>query len=197
MPPRGRISVTTSGKGPERGHPRQSLAGIAVVAHTTEDDQHPEVRHAAEVHAREHGCMLILFAADVASSWSEPMPNQWASEGEGDRFGDRLSPEDLEFLGRSAIAGQVREVVARGGRASAWLPKDKGVEALAEYASVQRAHIVFVPESLDSMDELRPLLASSGDAADTTRPAIEIHVVSAPDSAVHPPATGDPGSSPS
>ena len=188
--------MTTTGKGPERGHPHQSLAGIAVVAHTTEDDQHPEVRHAAEVHAREHGCMLILFAADVASSWSEPMPNQWASEGEGDRFGDRLSPEDLEFLGRSAIAGQVREGRRAGVRASGWLPKDKGIEALAEYAFAQTAHVVFVPESLDSMDELRPLLASSGDAADTTRPAIEIHVVSAPDSAVHPPATGDPSSTP-
>src|SRR5664280_1231421 len=194
--PGGRISVATPGKGPEPGHPRQSLAGIAVVAHTTEDDQHPEVRHAAEVHAREHGCMLILFAADVASSWSEPMPNQWASEGEGDRFGDRLSPEDLELLGRSAIAGQVREVVARGGRASAWLPKDKGIEALAEYASAQRAHIVFVPESLDSMDQLRPLLASAGSAGDTARPAIEIHVVGPPDSAMPPPATGDPGSGP-
>src|ERR1035437_3869516 len=75
--PGGRISVTTPGKGPERRHPHRSLAGIAVVAHVTEDDQHPEVRYAAEVHAREHGCMLILFAADVASSWSEPMPNQW------------------------------------------------------------------------------------------------------------------------
>src|SRR5664280_1892040 len=83
---------------------------------------------------------------------------------------DRPSP------GRSARS-------SRGGRASAWLPKDKGIAALAEYGLVQRAHIVFVPESLDSMDELRPLLASSGDA-DTTRPAIEIHVVSAPDSAV-------------
>jgi len=72
--PGGRISVTTTGKGPERGHARQSLAGPAVVAHITEDDQHPEVRHAAEVHAREHGCMLLLFAADVASAWSEPMP---------------------------------------------------------------------------------------------------------------------------
>ena len=92
--------MTTTGKGPERSHPHQGLAGIAVVAHVTEDDQHPEVRQAAEVHAREHGCMLILFAADVASSWSEPMPNQWASEGEGDRFGDRLSHEDLEFLGQ-------------------------------------------------------------------------------------------------
>jgi len=196
MPPRDRISVTTSGKGPERGHPRQSLAGIAVVAHTTEDDQHPEVRHAAEVHARKHGCMLILFAADVASSWSEPMPNQWASEGEGDRFGDRLSPEDLEFLGRSAIARQVRESRRAGVRASAWLPKDKGIEALAEYATVQRAHIVFVPESLDSIDELRPLLASAGSAADTTRPAIETHAVGPPDSAMPPPATGDPGSGP-
>ena len=168
MAPGGRAPVTTTGKGPERSHPHQGLAGIAVVAHVTEDDQHPEVRQAAEVHAREHGCMLILFAADVASSWSEPMPNQWASEGEGDRFGDRLSPEDLEFLGRSAIAGQVREVVARGGRASAWLPKDKGIAALAAYASVQRAHVVFVPESLDSIHELRPLLATS--ATPPTRP---------------------------
>ena len=195
--PGGRISVTTTGKEPERGHARQSLAGPAVVAHITEDDQHAEVRHAAEVHAQAHGCMLILFAADVASAWSEPMPNQWASEGEGDRFGDRLSPEDLEFLGRSAIAGQVRESRRAGVRASAWLPKDKGIEALAEYASVQGAHIVFVPESLDSIDELRPLLASAGSAGDTARPAIEIHVVGPPDSAMPPPATGEPGSEPS
>ena len=75
--------MTTPGKGPEPGHPHQSLADIAVVALVTEDDQHPEVRHAAEVHAQAHGCMLILFAADAASWWSEPMPNQWASEGEG------------------------------------------------------------------------------------------------------------------
>jgi hypothetical protein len=140
--------------------------------------------------------MLILFAADVASSWSEPMPNQWASEGEGDRFGDRLNPEDLEFLGRSAIAAQVRESRRAGVRASAWLPKDKGIEALAEYATVQRAHIVFVPESLDSIDELRPLLASAGSGGDTTRPAIETHAVGPPDSAMPPPATGDPGSGP-
>lgn len=140
--------------------------------------------------------MLILFAADVASSWSEPMPNQWASEGEGDRFGDRLNPEDLEFLGRSAIAAQVRESRRAGVRASAWLPKDKGIEALAAYASVQGAHIVFVPESLDSIDELRPLLASAGSGGDPGRPAIETHAVGPPDSAMPPPATGDPGSGP-
>jgi hypothetical protein len=195
--PGGRISVTTTGKGPQRGRPRRSLAGPAVVAHTTEDDQHAEVRHAAEVHAQAHGCMLILFAADVASWWSEPMPNQWASEGEGDRFGDRLSPEDLEFLGRSAIAGQVREGRRAGVRASAWLPKDKGIEALAEYAFAQTAHVVFVPESLDSIDELRRRLASAEGASETARPAIELHVVRVPESATPPSASGEPGSEPS
>jgi hypothetical protein len=141
--------------------------------------------------------MLILFAADVASLWSEPMPNQWASEGEADRFGDRLSPEDLEFLGRSAIAGQVREGRRAGLRASAWLPKDKGIEALAEYASAQGAHIVFVPESLDSIDELRPLLAAAGGARNTARPSIELQVVPLPESAKPSSISGDPGPEPS
>src|SRR5665811_1683724 len=138
------------------GHPHRSLAGPSVVTLITGDDQYPEVRRAAEAHAHEHGCMLILFATDVASWWSEPMPNQWASEGEGDRFGDRLGPEDLEILGQSAIAGQVREGPGAGIRVSAWLPKDHGAEALAAYAIAQDAHLVFVSESLDSIDALRP-----------------------------------------
>lgn len=187
--------MKTAEKGPNKGR-RPSLDGPAVVAYTTEDDQHAEVRHAAEVHAKAHRCMLILYAANVASLWSEPMPNQWASEGEAERFGDRLSPEDLEFLGRSAVAGQVREGRRAGVRASAWLPKDKGIEALSEYASAQGAHMVFVPESLDSIDELRPLLASAGGARETAQPAVELQVVRLPDSAKPTSASGDPGSEP-
>jgi len=154
-----------------------------VVAYTTEDDQHAEVRHAAEIHAKGHGCMLILYAADVASLFSEPLPNQWDSEGEAHRFGDRLNPEDLEFLGRAAIAGQVREGRRGGVMASAWLPKDKGIEALAQYASAQGAHIMFVSESLDSIDELRQLLAAAGGANETAQAAVELQVVPLPDSA--------------
>ena len=192
--PRG-VSAPTE-KGPDRDHRRASLDGPAVVAYTTEDDQHAEVRHAAEVHARAHGCMVILYAADVASVWSEPMPNQWASEGEADRFGDRLSPDDLEFLGRPAIARQVREGRRAGVRASAWLPKDKGIEALVEYASAQGAHIVFVPESLASIDELRPLLAAPGGEGEQARPSVELQVVRQPDLAKPSAASGDPGSEP-
>jgi hypothetical protein len=185
----GPISVTITGTGPQPSHRRRSLDGPAVVAYTTEDGQHAEVRREAEVHARAHGCMLILFAADVASLWSEPMPNQWGSDREAERFGDRLGPEDLEALGRQAIAGQVREGRRAGVKASAWLPKDTGIKALSEYAFGQGAHVVFVPTSLDSIDELRPLLASAGGAGETARQAIELHVVPLPDLSESPSAS--------
>jgi hypothetical protein len=162
---------------------RPDLGGAAVIAYSTEDDLHAEVRHAAEVHARTHRCMLILFAADVASLWSEPMPNQWASEGEAEQFGDRLSSNDLELVGRSAIAQQVRKTRRAGVRASAWLPKDKGIKALAEYAFAQGAHIVFAPESLDFIGELRLLLTAAEGAGETGRPRVELQVVRQPDSA--------------
>jgi hypothetical protein len=179
--------------GHDGGYQRSSLAGPAVITLITGDNQHPEVRRAAEAHAREHGCVLILFASDVASWWSEPMPNQWASDGEGDRFGDRLGPEDLEVLGQSAIADQIREGRRAGVRASAWLPKDHGVEALAAYAVAQGAHLVLVSESLDSIDELRPLLAATEGVDGVPRPAIELHVVALADAGMPPSDTSDPG----
>ena len=158
-------------------HRRTELGGPAVIAYTTEDDQHPEVGQAAQAHARDHGCVAILYAADVASSWSEPMPNQWASDGEADRFGDRLSPEDLDVLGRAAISGQVRKGLVAGARGAGWLPKDKGVEALAEYAVIEGAHIVFVPESLDAIDVILALLANAGQGHGAATSDVEVRVV--------------------
>ena len=81
--------------------------------------------------------------------------------------------------------------------ASAWLPKDKGIEALAEYASAQGAHIVFVPESLASIDELRPLLAAADGTREAARRVVELQVVRPPDSATPSSASDDPGSKPS
>jgi hypothetical protein len=162
--------MKTEELGPKRRRRRRTLDGPAVVAQTTEDDQHGEVRHAAGAHAMSHGCVLILYASVAPSLFADPMPNEWDSDGEVERFGDRLNPEDLAFLGRSGIAGQVREAHRSGATASAWLPKDKEVEALAEYARQQEAHAVFVPESLESINELRSLLASG----EQGRAAIEL-----------------------
>ncbi len=104
---------------------------------------------------------------------------------------DRGRSKDCPWSGRPLPRARVERAPP-----AAWLPKEKGIAALAEYAALQRAHVVFLPESLDSMDELRPLLPSSGDAADVTRPAIEIHVVSTPTEDVRPPATGNAGPDP-
>jgi hypothetical protein len=83
-----------------------------------------------------------------------------------------------------------------GARTSGWLPKDKGVEALVEYALAQDAHIVFVSESLASIDELRRLLAASGGVGEQTGLAVEVQVVRQPGSAKPSAASGDPGSEP-
>jgi hypothetical protein len=112
------------------------------------------------------------------------MPNQWASEGEGDRFGDRLSPADLDGLGRSAIAGQVRKGRRAGARASAWLPKDKGVDALVDYASSQEVHLLFVSSTLDAIDQLHSKLASGEAAPSGRRMTFELVVVPPPDDAM-------------
>ena len=147
---------------------RENIAGPSVVAYTTEDDQYHSVREAAQAHAREHGCVMILYAADAAGFMSEPMPNAIDAEGAEDRFGDRLGLADLEYLGRSAIAGQVAEERAAGARAAAWLPKDHGVQALAEYAVSVNANRLFLPDKLGPYDE------------SVTASGIEIQVVDTP-----------------
>jgi hypothetical protein len=135
---------------------REDIAGPTVIAYTTEDDDHRLVREAAVGHAREHGCVLILYAADAAGFMSEPMPNAIDAEGAEDRFGDRLGLADLEYLGRSSIAGQVAEGRAAGARVAAWLPKGHGMQALADYAGSVGAHLVFVPTELGPYDQAMP-----------------------------------------
>lgn len=153
--------------------------GSTVLGYTTEDDQYAAVRLATVQHARDHGCTVILYAADAASAWEEPLPNQWASEGEDKRFGDRLTTADLEFLGRQVIADQVREAQAGGVEAFGWLPKDHGPQALAEYARQQGAHRVFVPDELEAIDEISAMLAGEADAVETIedRPGIDVERV--------------------
>jgi hypothetical protein len=122
---------------------------------------------------------VILYDADAAATLSEPLPNQWGSEGEGDRFGDRLSADDLEFLGRAGLARQVRQATA-GIDVAAWLPKDHGPGALADYALSQGAHAIFVPDRLESIDELSSRLAGAGSpTTELDRPGVELQVVPA------------------
>lgn len=60
------------------------------------------------------------------------------------------------------------------------MPKDKGVGALAAYAAGEDAHIVFVPESLDAIEELRELLALSGKDHEPATTKVTLQVVGDP-----------------
>jgi hypothetical protein len=153
------------------------------VAYVTEVDGHADVRRAAEGHARTHGCPLILFVADAASLWSEPLPNQWASEGERDRFGSRLGPDDLEVLGRAEVGRQVAAGRGSGVETYAWLPKDHGPGALTDYARGQGAHIIFVPDALEGIDELSSLLSGETAGKELDVPGIELRPVNAEETA--------------
>lgn len=148
-----------------------------VVACITGDDAHIDVRRAAQEHARAHGCALILYVADAPSWWSEPMPNQWGSEGEGDRFGSRLGPEDLEVLGRSDVRAQVIAGRESHVPSFAWLPKNHGVGALTRYASEQVAHLIFVPSDLEGIDELSSLVAGATASEEHGSLGIEVRAV--------------------
>ena len=147
------------------------------VAYVTGDDEHRAVRQAATKHALSNESVLILYVADAASMWSEPMPNQWGSEGEGDRFGSRLGPDDLERLGRSDVAAQVKDSRESGVQTFAWLPKDHGAGALAQYAREQQADLIFVPDKLEWIDELSSVLAGSTKNEDVREPGIELRTV--------------------
>lgn len=153
-------------------------AAGSVLAYTTRDEEYARVRLAAIDHARQHGCTVILYAADAASTLAEPMPNEWGSEGEGRGLGDRLTPDDLEFLGQAEIASQVREAQTAGISAFGWLPKEHGPDALIAYATDQGAHRVFVPDELEGMDELSAKLEGEASATEALeRPGIRVERV--------------------
>jgi hypothetical protein len=156
---------------------REDISGPSVIAYTTEGEGQREVRRTAQEHAREHGCVLLLYTADAGGILSDPLPNAIDAEGTDEQFGDRLGLADLEYLGRSDVAKQVVESRAAGARAAAWLPKDRGMSALAEYASEQDAHIVFLPSRLPVADELTGLLKGGKDTAELKRAGIQVQSV--------------------
>jgi hypothetical protein len=57
----------------------------------------------------------------------------------------RLTADMLEAVGRVDLANQVRVLRGNGVEAYGWLPEGSGMEAIAEYARIQNAHLIVVP----------------------------------------------------
>jgi hypothetical protein len=140
----------------------------AIVVVTGEDDRFAVARETAAGRARRGHRAVILYDWDAASILAEPLPTWWSSDGWNRRFPDRLDPEQLDALGRSSIADQVRDLRDRGLVTFAWLPSDHGPGALAEYAAGQRADVIVIPRDLEELSGFDALVNG------TARPADEL-----------------------
>jgi len=136
-----------------------------IVAVTADDDTHATVRKRAAEVARDVGSTVILWAVDASVSPLEsPLPTNWSGDGETERFGDRLGPNDLLASGHEALARQVGELRNNGVDAWAWLPGTADAMHLATYATEQGASLVLLSnEDRDLIADLREADARGAD----------------------------------
>jgi len=120
-----------------------------LVAYVSEDDELDHVRDAAVAIGRRGGSKVILYDRDSASAFSDPMPNQWASQAEGAQFGDPLSDQELVKLGREPFAHKVAAAREAGVDAWGWLASDHGTDAMVGYARDHGADLVLLPADLE------------------------------------------------
>ncbi|HEX6031397.1 MAG TPA: universal stress protein [Tepidiformaceae bacterium] len=132
-----------------------------IIAYMSEDERFRSVLEAAEETAAAANARLILFDADAASRFSDPLPTEWSGEGAGELFGDALMPDDLERAGRHGFAEQVRHARSRGIQAFGWLPKAKDADAIAEYADREHADLIMLPSHLEEPGLLGKLKGES------------------------------------
>lgn len=154
-----------------------------LVAFVSEDDELDHVRDAALHVARDNHARVILYDRDAASVFSDPMPNQWASQAEGDQYGDPLSDQELVKLGREPIAGKVAAARQDGVDAWGWLASDHGTDAMVDYARGHGADLLLLPAELDEpglADRLKgETVAKAVEEATETGPGLAVLLVAA------------------
>ena len=122
--------------------------GASVVAVTADDDRFAASRYAAVDLAARENAELILYDWESPMLFGDPLPSVWSADGTDKAVPDRLDEEALEAAGRASIARQVTEAKAAGVPATAWLPSERGGEALVRYARDHHAIAIVVPTEL-------------------------------------------------
>ncbi len=145
-----------------------------VISYTDDEDRHHEVREFALDLARREHAALVLYALDAYTPLADPIPNEtWSAESDEGLYGDPLSVDDLERLGREQLAGQVLAASRAGIQAGAWIPRKGGVEAMVEYALGHDANVVLLPEAIRDaglLDRLQGVSVEQAAEADAETP---------------------------
>jgi len=134
---------------PQRG------AMPTVIAVTADDDRYTASRRAAMDLAKRESAELILYDWDSATVLGDPLPSVWSADGTDNEVPDRLDESALEAAGRHPIAIQVEEAKAAGVAATAWLPSEKGTDALLKFGHEHGAVAIVVPSDFDRLADDR------------------------------------------
>jgi nucleotide-binding universal stress UspA family protein len=138
-----------------------ATAPTCIIAYLGEADRYRPVRKAALEAARSAHARLILYDADAASRFGEPLPTWWSGEGADQMFSKRLAPHELEAAGRHRVAQYVRDARLHGLDAYGWLPHSRGAEELARYADSQEADMLVLPSDLENVGLLGKIKGQS------------------------------------
>jgi nucleotide-binding universal stress UspA family protein len=147
-------------------------AARLLVAFVSEDADLDHVRDAAVDLARRNRARVILYDRDAASAFSDPLPNQWASQAEGAQFGDPLSDQELVKLGREPLARKVAAAREDGVDAWGWLPGEHGTDAMVDYARDRGADRLLLPAKGETV-------AKAVEEAAETDPGLAVLLVAA------------------
>ena len=147
-----------------------------IVALVDEEGEFDHVWRTALRLAEEHGARLVLYDGQSAALFSEPMPTPVSAEGAGEQFGDPLTDDELERLGRPSLAEQVRSARRAGVEAAGKLATEGGMEPLMRYAAEQGAGLVVLPAELRDPSFLERLRGQTLGAAEGSS-AVPIVVV--------------------
>ena len=120
-----------------------------IVAWVDEGDELAHVERAALDLARANGARVILYDHDSASTFSDPVPNEWSSQGEERLFGDPLDDAQLVKLGVEAMARKVAAARDAGIDAWGWLATGHGTDDMVDYGREHGADLLLLPAELE------------------------------------------------
>lgn len=123
----------------------------SIMVYATEDHRHPALQDEALKTASAAQATLIFYDIDAPDQLGSPRPTAWSADIDEEVVGgedDLMDPQHLEAAGQHELAEQVQKARDQGVEAFGWLPKDKSVDSMVEYADAHGVDVIMVPAEL-------------------------------------------------